>query len=168
MGLDMYAYALDAKLADDDWQCDFPVHRKARRAVGFLDLTDQELGKLDDSGKSNYWDKRNKADQSARDSGFFDPDFYYWRKFNALHGWMAELYTEKGGTDPDFNCNTLRLMPEDLRRLRFEIPELKPASGFFWGREDIDPDDIEELHKFLDKAEQAIADGKAIYYDSWW
>lgn len=168
MGLDMYAYALDARLADDEWQTDFPVHKTARRAVGFLDLTDQELNKLDEDGRSNYLNKRYAADAYAKDAGHFDDNFYYWRKFNALHGWMQDLYTKKGGTDSDFNCNTVRLMPEDLQRLRREIPDLKPAEGFFWGRQEIEPEDIEELLKFIDKAEQAIADGKAIFYDSWW
>ena len=41
----------------------------------------------------------------------------YWRKFNHLHGWMENLYREKGGQENIFNCRTVRLELEDLERL---------------------------------------------------
>lgn len=33
----------------------------------------------------------------------------YWRKFNALHGWMEDLYRSRDGEDTDFNCAKVRL-----------------------------------------------------------
>lgn len=97
-------------------------------------------------------------------------EIYYWRKFNALHGWMEDLYREKGGTGKDFNCNTVRLNEVDLRRLEQDVfnNELKPRNGFFFGSQEIYPEDIESVADFVAKARQAIADGKAVYYDSWW
>jgi hypothetical protein len=96
-------------------------------------------------------------------------NFAYWRKFNNLHQWMADLYYKKGGTKEPFNCVTVRLMPDDLARLRLEAPGLSPASGFFWGDEhEMSPDDIQRVYDFVSQAEQAIAEGKAVLYDSWW
>jgi hypothetical protein len=98
-----------------------------------------------------------------------DMNFAYWRKFNNLHQWMSELYYAKGGTVSPFNCVTVRLMPDDLDRLRLEAPGLQPRSGFFWGEEtEMSLDDIQRVYDFVDKSKQAIAEGKAVLYDSWW
>jgi len=100
-----------------------------------------------------------------------DTDFAYWRKFNNLHGWMESLYRSKGGTGADFNCNTVRLMPEDLDRLESlaSLKALPPTEGFFFGgQEEFDDDDKANVLEFVKKARQAISEGKAVFYDSWW
>lgn len=170
MGLDMYAYAIDSRLVDDKWVTDCPVHRFARRAVGFIDLTDDEIEKLTEADRSAYWNKQREADYKAKEQGFFDPDFAYWRKFNALHGWMRDLYNDKGGRDPEFNCNTVRLNEIDLDTLQGMAlaGELKPTEGFFFGPQEVNLEDLESINEFIDKARAAIADGKAVFYDSWW
>ena len=48
-------------------------------------------------------------------------ELYYWRKFNALHGWMEKLYRSKGGAKASFNCTTVRLTSEDLDTLEYGI-----------------------------------------------
>jgi hypothetical protein len=104
---------------------------------------------------------------SAREG--VDTDFAYWRKFNNLHGWMAELYYSKGGSKDVFNCTTVRLMPHDLDRLWNEAQNLKPKNGFFWGdQEDMTDDRVEDVKAFVTNARAAIAEGKAVIYDSWW
>jgi hypothetical protein len=171
MGLDMYAYTIKADLLDPDWETDLNPHKVARRAVGFLDLTDAELEKLPEQGQRDYFAKRRTADERAKNEGWFNPDFYYWRKFNALHAWMGELYTRKGGTDPNFNCNTIRLTLDDLSQLVEDAVEsrLKPTAGFFWGNTDeIYPEDLETIGDFVRKARAAIERGDAVIYDSWW
>lgn len=97
-------------------------------------------------------------------------EIYYWRKFNALHGWMEQLYRDKGGTSEDFNCNTVRLTDVDLRRLEQDVinGELQPVEGFFFGAQTIYPEDLESVADFIAKARQALTEGKAVYYDSWW
>lgn len=98
-------------------------------------------------------------------------EIYYWRKFNALHGWMEDLYRLKGGTSESFNCNTVRLNEVDLRRLEQDVfnNELKPRNGFFFGSQEIYPEDLQSVARFIEKARQAIrVEGKAVYYDSWW
>ena len=171
MGLDMYAYTLDARWLNDDQVTDVPVHKIARRAVGFIDLSDFELSKLTEDGLKQYWDKRRQADIRAQQDGWIDPDFAYWRKFNALHAWMERLYQDKGGTNPDFNCSTLRLTEQDLDDLTYAVnnKRLKPADGFFWGNPDeIYPEDLETISGFVERSKQALSQGKAVFYDSWW
>jgi hypothetical protein len=98
-----------------------------------------------------------------------DRSFAYWRKFNNLHAWMSKLYFNKGGSSLDFNCNTVRLMPADLDRLWNEARDLAPASGFFWGdQEPMTDEDVQEVRDFVTRARAAIAEGKAVVYDSWW
>jgi hypothetical protein len=91
----------------------------------------------------------------------------YWRKFNAFHGWMEELYKSKGGTD-SFNCVPVRLTLEDLNRLEDELPELKPVAGFFFGGQEIYPEDMDSLRLFIADARDIIESGNIVYYNSWW
>ena len=116
---------------------------------------------------------------SKADAGDFETDlpkdddqqvnqFFYWRKFNALHGWMQNLYYSKGGEKESFNCTTVRLDAEDLNRLLKEANSLKPVSGFFFGDQTIYPEDRESIDTFVNMALAEIADGKVVYYDSWW
>lgn len=95
-------------------------------------------------------------------------ELFYWRKFNALHGWMEKLYRIKGGSKASFNCTTVRLTNEDLDRLEREAGTLQPVEGFFFGEQTIYPEDLESVTVFVAKARQALADGQAVYYDSWW
>ena len=94
----------------------------------------------------------------------------YWRKFNALHGWMGDLYHIKGGTSKVFNCNTVRLNAKDLDRLEMDTGNNKliPINGFFFGNQVVYPEDLESVAVFIAKAREALADGKAVFYDSWW
>ena len=126
MGLDMYAFIVDADKVGDK-------------------VTDVALG--DDA-----------------------TEICYWRKFNALHGWMESLYRLKYGTKQSFNCTTLRLDARDLDCLEMDTGnnKLVPINGFFFGAQEIYPEDLESVATFVKVARQAIADGKAVFYDSWW
>jgi hypothetical protein len=96
-------------------------------------------------------------------------ELHYWRKLNALHGWMRSLYRDKGGKDLDFNCNTVRLDPADLDRLEAEMYDLKPKPGFFFGPQEFTADDVDrDVKPFLVKAREAHAAGLVVFYDSWW
>ena len=97
-------------------------------------------------------------------------ELFYCRKFNALHGWMENLYRLKGGAKASFNCTTVRLDAKDLDRLEMDTGnnKLVPINGFFFGVTEIYPEDLESVADFVAKARQALADGNAVYYDSWW
>ncbi len=90
-----------------------------------------------------------------------------WRKHPNLHGWMEDLYFNKGGAEL-FNCATVRLTYGDLRALEQAIlnGDLPHTTGFFFG--ETDGSEKEDDLAFVDKALQALAEGKAVYYDSWW
>ena len=107
--------------------------------------------------------------EDPRDDNVKTTDLAYWRKFNALHGWMEDLYREKGGT-AEFNCVPVKLELEDLNELELvlENGKLEPRTGFFFGAQEVHPDDVADALTFIDAARDAIADGRDVYYDSWW
>ncbi|CAB5220444.1 hypothetical protein UFOVP236_58 [uncultured Caudovirales phage] len=96
--------------------------------------------------------------------------FHYWRKHHDLHGWMRKVYECKGGTGPDFNCNSVRLEEEDLDALQVAILErqLPQTQGFFFGSNEPDDESDSDDLKFIQAARDAIREGYAVYYDSWW
>ena len=93
----------------------------------------------------------------------------YWRKFNHLHGWMETHYKEKGGTD-EFNCVYVRLEQPDLDRLKDALDNRKlvHTPGFFFGGDMMYSGDVEKTEKFIEDAKQALLDGDAVFYYSWW
>ena len=97
-------------------------------------------------------------------------ELYYWRKHHDLHGWMEELYRRKGGTKESFNCCAVRLTENDLDALQFDLLNnmLPQTKGFFFGTNPPDDESLKDDLKFIQKARDAIKDGKAVYYDSWW
>lgn len=143
MGLDMYAYSCPAELL-----------------VGLSDT-------------DNVWPAISDPDPEFKDSRTAKPevntDFVYWRKFNALHGWMSDLYFAKGGTEV-FNCEYVRLREADLDKLAADAQiGLKGRGGFFWGTVgDFTEDDREEVLEFVVRARQQLAEGRAVIYSSWW
>jgi hypothetical protein len=94
----------------------------------------------------------------------------YWRKHHDLHGWMERLYRSKGGTKESFNCIPLRLTKTDLDLLEHDVLNntLPETQGFFFGTNPPDEYSREQDMAFIMKAKIAIANGAAIYYDSWW
>ena len=115
----------------------------------------------------------------------------YWRKHNRLHGWMEDLFRDKGnavsdsdsGIGNDFNCVELELSESDLEQLEAHVENksLPETGGFFfgddsfsWENEDGNPYPEGDYHykatdlKFDVDARKAIADGKKVYYNSWW
>jgi hypothetical protein len=102
----------------------------------------------------------------------FKKEVQYWRKHNALHSWMENLYRAKGGDAESFNCIPVRLTKEDLNALIEDAKgyKLESATGFFWGsqydyNDEIANQDIEFAQKAL---WEITLSGNAVYYDSWW
>ena len=105
----------------------------------------------------------------------------YWRKHPNLHGWMEQLWLEKGrpGSAPDhpfddgamFNGVELELTWEDLEILERDITSGNMARldtrGFFFG----DPsDDYYRDHdlKFIREARAELFSGLRVFYNSSW
>lgn len=96
-------------------------------------------------------------------------EIHYWRKHHDLHGWMENLYMQKGGQE-EFNCTPVRLTEEDLDQLEQDILEnnLPETTGFFFGNYPPDDASQEDDMYFITKARREIKNGKEVYYDSWW
>lgn len=93
---------------------------------------------------------------------------HYWRKHPGLHGWMEELYREKGGQADTFNCVSVELTTDDLDHLEADIKAgaLPETCGFFFGESD--GSEAEDDLQFITKARETLATGASVYYSSWW
>ena len=96
-------------------------------------------------------------------------EIHYWRKFNAFHGKMEELYRSRGGKN-EFNLNYIELTLEDLESLSKDLEQnnFTPVQGFFFGSQVVCPEDLEELKEFIEEAKLYLAEGDQIAYSSWW
>ena len=146
MGLDMYAY----------------TGRKGQ----MNEFYDQDIKYNSEKGD---WDVPEGGVQKPR-------ELAYWRKHPNLHGWMEQLWKRKmiaEGKDPSnhtFNGIELELTWDDIDNLEKTIKEheLPSTQGFFFGDNPPDLESLKEDLQFIQKARDTIADGFAVYYDSWW
>jgi len=92
----------------------------------------------------------------------------YWRKHPNLHGWMHQLWTEKGH-DGNFNGDELELTWDDLDRLEHVIKEreLPKTAGFFFGN-DADDYYYDQDLEFVKKAKAEAFLGLKVFYNSSW
>ena len=116
-------------------------------------------------------------------------EFFYWRKHNALHGWMENLHNSRSrpsgtreGEDrqtlqayemssDDFNGVAVRLEEKDLDKLEQDVMtfNLPQTVGFFFGADSVgDEYQKEQTLEFLKKARKALAEGFEVEYNSWW
>ncbi len=176
MGLDMYSYTvsldtvkkacLENTLIDINIDTLLNVYinqvpMNVTEPCGTYEQTQEEWQRYL-SVKSAVIDKR------AELAGY-NSDFWYWRKFNALHGWMEALYRERGGQQ-SFNCIVIRLLEEDFDRMESDIKNnaLSPTEGFFFGSQEIYQEDIADAIQWIASSREAIKDGYAVLYSSWW
>lgn len=101
---------------------------------------------------------------------YWQVENFYWRKNYHLHNWMEKLWeTKTGNTNcENFNCEKIRLYENDIDELEkaiktWEIDDSEPFS-FSKYTSNMKKHD---LH-FCREAKEAIEDGYAVYYDSWW
>jgi len=97
-------------------------------------------------------------------------ELHYWRKHPNLHGWMEQLYRQKGGGGRDFNGDPVVISKEDLDNLAASIidEELPDTEGFFFGQSYNNEEERQDDLDFVKKAHRAIEEGYTVYYDSWW
>jgi hypothetical protein len=100
----------------------------------------------------------------------------YWRKFNALHGYIVENF--QGGVD---ECQMTELFKEDVEKILNTLKTvqetkdhslLEPVGGFFFGSTDIDDyywhnveSGISQLTKILNETDW---DNERIFYQASW
>ena len=102
-------------------------------------------------------------------------EFFYWRKHNALHGWMENLHNSRSSDEVqglrDFNGVAVRLEERDLDKLEQDVMtfNLPQTVGFFFGRDSVgDEDQKAQTLEFIRKARKALAEGYEVEYNSWW
>lgn len=98
----------------------------------------------------------------------------YWRKHPSLHGWMEQLWVQKGrpgqhDTYPEFNGIELELSWQDVEDLERAVRhgKLPFTEGFFFGK----PADnvyYDEDLKFCADAKAEIFLGLKVFYNSSW
>ena len=95
-------------------------------------------------------------------------EIHYWRKHPNLHGWMAGRYYEKGGSDDDFNVNTVELTSADIDALERAILDgtLPQTTGFFFG--ETTGEEREDDLEFIRKARAEFTKGRTVAYYAWW
>ena len=102
---------------------------------------------------------------------------------------MEDLWKDKGRPNQDeignplgdFNCVPVEITLSDLEQLEAHVEgkSLPETGGFFFGNDSYDYEDENKnadggyFHKeidlkFIADARKAIAEGKEVYYDSWW
>jgi len=112
-----------------------------------------------------------KTREQVAEYGFKEPEdsveIQCWRKHPNLHGWMEELYHRKGGTEV-FNLETVRLDEADIDALEITVKQnqLPDTEGFFFGKSQ--PEDKADDLLFISAARQAMKEGYAVFYTSWW
>jgi hypothetical protein len=118
------------------------------------------------------------ATEFIKDHLFVEGQVAYWRKANAIHGWIIN---NSGAVD---NCTPIHLTKQDLVQLRDDCQKvidegtketamelLPPTEGFFFGSNGIDEwywEDIKDTIAKLNTAlEQSVDDAMFEYQASW-
>lgn len=100
---------------------------------------------------------------------FVMKEIKYYRKFNALHGLLNDLYLCRGGSD--MNCVLVNVSLEDVNLIKERClnKTLKPQEGFFWGsQQPVSDEEYEELYDLTILMEDLISDGWIIGYCGDW
>lgn len=112
----------------------------------------------------------------------------YWRKHNALHGLIEDMWNDKGQIIPQwmldeypgdfddsrtvtFNGIEMQLTEADINYIEQAVlnNELPMTEGFFFGNDSrLDADDKASDLEFIKKAREAIARGEEVFYNSSW
>lgn len=108
----------------------------------------------------------------ASTKGYESAEIGYFRKVNWLHHWMQVLYANRTGiTDQnDFNCVHVVLSKKDLLDLQQDIIDdnITPTPGFFFGNQEIYPEQKKAVIEVIAFALLEISEGKVVSYSSCW
>ena len=91
----------------------------------------------------------------------------YWRKHNALDGWMESRWRSKGN-DHSWNNQEAELTLEDIKDLEEDVrsDNLPETTGFFYGADSrFDEFKKEQTLEFIEDAKVLLEQGEKIYYE---
>ena len=117
--------------------------------------------------QQEYWE--SYVTETEKSSVTKPREIAYWRKHPNLHGWMEDLYRERGGESEMFNGVELELTWEDLEQLEEDIKNgrLPSTTGFFFGDNSDDYYRLQDL-EFVRQARAEIFTGLKVFYNSSW
>jgi hypothetical protein len=126
-------------------------------------------GQREEFFEQAYWNEELKQFDSPVDKPV---ELAYWRKHPSLHGWMEQLWIQKGRPGPgyaDFNGIELELSWNDIDDLERAVRhgKLPFTTGFFFGK----PSDnvyYDSDLKFCQEAKAEIFLGQKVFYNSSW
>jgi hypothetical protein len=128
-------------------------------------------GQRDEYYEKGDWNPEIKEFESPVDKPV---EIAYWRKHPSLHGWMEQLWIQKGRPGQhsgyeDFNGVELELSWNDIDDLERAVihGKLPFTTGFFFGK----PADnvyYDEDLKFCREAKAEIFLGQKVFYNSSW
>lgn len=115
-------------------------------------------------------------------------ELQYWRKHNALHGLLEDMWNDKGQPIPQwmldefpddfaddrvipFNGIEMELTPADIDYIEAAVKnhELPETEGFFFGADSrFDEHNKAGDLEFIVKAREAFARGEQVFYTSSW
>jgi hypothetical protein len=157
MGLDMYLYK---KTYVQNWEHQTPEQRHTISV---------KLG------------ENAREDIKPHRIAYIDEQIGYWRKFNALHGWIIDNCG--GGIDEcqkiDISAHDLRVLLETLREVKRAIEDkdsktisllFPPTGGFFFGSTEVDEYYKEQIDQTIPIIEEAVneGEGEEFYYQASW
>lgn len=169
MSLEMHICKIRADLVGDR-QVDVDLERIAEQRVGYTKATSEQESKFTKDDREKETAKYLAAWKKIDDEDILDIEFWYWRSFSHLNGWMRHLYYEKGGIYEYFNACSVRLNLEDLEKLKKDIQEnnIKQLKYFFGPNDEFFPQHAESTLKFIQKASELLKDDTyALFYIYW-
>lgn len=94
----------------------------------------------------------------------------YWRKHNALDGWMQNLWREVGDGE-SLNGQEVPVDQEDIEMLAMVVERdmLPETQGFFFGGDSRYNEDKKKVTlDFIKEAKKALKEGKEVFYQNSW
>ena len=103
------------------------------------------------------------------DEKYVFEEIKYYRKFNALHGLLNDLYLARGGNDLNGLLINVSLFDINLIKEHCLNKTLKPKEGFFWGGQDpVTDEEYSELLEVVGEMETLFGEGWTIAYCGDW
>ena len=106
----------------------------------------------------------------ARDEKGNVEELAYWRKHNALDGWMQNLWREVGDGE-SLNGQEVPVDQEDIELLEMVVERdmLPETQGFFFGGDSRYNEDKKKITlDFIEEAKKALKEGKEVFYQNSW
>ena len=114
---------------------------------------------------------KREYNSETRTETIVKTEIAYWRKHNALEGYMSDLYRTKTGDEGEFNCKVLTLDSDDLDDLELVVlkGELPETEGFFFGDCSKHDEECKQVDlEFIAEARKSLDQGYEVEYTSWW